>query len=69
MCIEKADSGAFNHFWHEEDHTAFSNTHNEDGLLVKLPNTMTISDSKVGYLPFSEYIYKKKKKKVRILTH
>ena len=67
ICIAKADSGASNHFWRAADATALVNHHNEEGPPVKLPNSSTINDNKVGYLP-SQDILSTKAKKVRILS-
>ena len=67
ICLAKADSGASNHFWKVEDATALVNQHIEEGPPVKLPNSTTINDNKVGYLP-SQDILSTKAKKVRILS-
>ena len=36
VCIAKADSGASNHFWREEDVDALHDIRNEDGPPVKI---------------------------------
>ena len=67
ICIAKADNGALNHFWRADDAAALINHHEEQGPPVKLPNSSTINDNKVGYLP-SQDILSTKAKKVRILS-
>ena len=62
ICIAKADSGASNHFWKAADATALVNRHIEEGPPVKLPNSTTINDNKVGYLPSQDTLSTKGKK-------
>ena len=64
ICIAKADSG---YFWRTQDAKALRNIHQETGPPIKLPNSTTINDNKVGYLPFTD-ILSAKARKARILA-
>ena len=66
VCIAKADSGASNHFWREKDAHILDHIKEEIGPPVKLPNSETINDNKVGSLPNLSKL-SSAAKKVRIL--
>ena len=55
-CIAKADSGASNHCWREEDKNILTNLHKEDDHPVKYPDFTTINDNQIGYIPISQYL-------------
>ena len=66
-CTAKGDSGASSHFWREEDAAILRNIHQGSEPLVKFPNSRTVDDDKVGYLPF-EGTLSKRASKVCILS-
>ena len=65
-CIAKADSGASNHFWREQDIGVLHNLGHEHGPSVKLPDAKTINDTKVGYIPLSANL-SQRAQKARVL--
>ena len=56
VCIAKADSGTSNHFWRKEDADTLHYIQNEDGPSLKIPNSTTINDKKLGYIPLSKHL-------------
>ena len=65
-CIAKGDSGASQHYWREHDVDVLDTIHEEPGPPVTLPNSSTINDNKVGYVPLGAHV-SKRGKKARIL--